>query len=98
MVQLLRKLADKGHTIVLVTHATNDVHFCDYVCFIARGGRVAFYGPPAEAQAYFGTNDYAEIHNSLEPTDDNKNIPKQAEEKIKRSPYYERFVLRTTQS
>jgi ABC-type multidrug transport system ATPase subunit len=92
MVQLLRKLADKGHTIVLVTHATRNVHFCDYVCYIARGGRLAFYGPPAEAQAYFGTNDYAEIYNSLEPTDNNKNIPKQAEEKFKRSPYYERFV------
>ncbi len=92
MIQLLRKLADKGHTIVLVTHATNNVHSCDYVCYIARGGRLAFYGPPAEAQAYFGTNDYAEIYNSLEPTDNNKNVPKQAEENFKRSPYYERFI------
>ena len=92
MVQLLRKLADKGHTIVLVTHATNNVNFCDYVCFLARGGRLAFYGPPTEAKAYFGTNDYAEIYNSLEPMDDNKNIPKQAEENFKRSPYYQRFV------
>ncbi|HYX48171.1 MAG TPA: ATP-binding cassette domain-containing protein, partial [Ktedonobacteraceae bacterium] len=92
MIELLRRLANKGHTIVLVTHATYNVHYCDYVCYIARGGRLAFYGPPAEAQAYFGTDDYAEIYNSLEPTDDNKNIPKQAEENFKRSPYYERFV------
>jgi ABC-type multidrug transport system ATPase subunit len=92
MVQLLRKLADKGHTIVLVTHATNNLHYCDYVCYLARGGRLAFYGPPTEAQAYFGTNDYAEIYNSLEPTEDNKNIPKRAEEKFRSSPYYERFV------
>jgi ABC-type multidrug transport system ATPase subunit len=92
MVQLLRKLADKGHTIVLVTHATNNVHYCDYVCYLARGGRLAFYGPPAEAQNYFGTNDYAEIYNSLEPADDNKQVPKQAEERFKRSPYYERYV------
>jgi ABC transport system ATP-binding/permease protein len=92
MVQLLRKLADEGHTVVLVTHATNNVNFCDYVCFLTRGGRLAFYGPPAEAQAYFGTHDYAEIYNSLEPTDDNKHIPKQAEETFKQSPYYERFV------
>jgi ABC-type multidrug transport system ATPase subunit len=92
MIQLLRRLADKGHTIVLVTHATNNVHYCDYVCYIARGGRLAFYGPPADAQAYFGTDDYAEIYNSLEATEENKNIPKQAEEKFKSSPYYERFV------
>ena len=60
--QLLRKLADKGHTIVLVTHATNNIYYCDSVCFMARGGRLAFYGAPAEALAYFGTKDFAEIY------------------------------------
>jgi hypothetical protein len=25
-----------------------------------RGGRLAFYGSPSEAQTYFGTNDYAD--------------------------------------
>src|SRR5260370_2072923 len=29
MMFLLRKLADKGHTIVLVTHATNNINACD---------------------------------------------------------------------
>ena len=92
MMQLLRKLADKGHTIVLVTHATNDINFCDYVCFLAQGGRLGFYGPPAEALAYFGTRDYAEIYNALEPTADDKRIPAEAEENFKNSPYYQRYV------
>jgi ABC transport system ATP-binding/permease protein len=92
MIQLLRKLADNGHTIVLVTHATNDITFCDYVCFLARGGRLAFYGPPTEALAYFGARDFAEIYNALEPTHDNKRIPAEAEERFKRSPYYQRYA------
>ena len=92
MMQLLRKLADKGHTIVLVTHATNDINFCDYVCFLAQGGRLAFYGPPAEALAYFGTRDFADIYTALEPTHDNRRIPAEAEENFKRSPYYKRYV------
>lgn len=92
MMQLLRKLADKGHTIVLVTHATNDITFCDYVCFLAQGGRLAFYGPPAEALTYFGTRDFAEIYNALEPTPDDRKIPADAEENYKHSPYYKRYV------
>ena len=92
MMLLLRKLVDKGHTIVLVTHATNDIYFCDYVCFLARGGRLAFYGPPADALAYFGTRDFADIYNALEPTAENKKIPAQAEENYKNSPYYQRYI------
>src|SRR6266700_1674745 len=46
MMYLLPKLADKGHTIVLVTHATNNINNCDYVCFLAQGGRLAYFGPP----------------------------------------------------
>ena len=93
MIQLLRKLADKGHTIVLVTHATNDIHYCDYVCFLAMGGRMAFYGPPTEALAYFGTRDYAEIYNALEPgINGDRRIPAEAEENFKRSPYYRQYV------
>src|SRR5438046_3659131 len=39
MMALLRRLADRGHTIVLVTHATNNITACAYVCFLAQGGR-----------------------------------------------------------
>lgn len=37
MMFLLRRLADRGHTIVLVTHATNNINSCDYVCFLSAG-------------------------------------------------------------
>src|SRR5260221_6671284 len=36
MMFLLRKLPDKRHTIILVTHATNNISTCDYVCFLAQ--------------------------------------------------------------
>ena len=53
MMRLLRRLADQGRTIVLVTHATKNVMMCDKVLILARGGSVAFYGPPEEALSYF---------------------------------------------
>jgi len=93
MMFLLRKLADKGHTIVLVTHATNNINACDSVCFLCQGGRLAYYGPPNEAKTYFGKTDFAEIYSALEPTEENPNIPAQAEEKFKASPEFQKYVV-----
>ncbi len=93
MMVLLRKLADKGHTIILVTHATNNINVCDYVCFLAQGGRVAFFGPPEEASVYFGKSDFPEIYSILTATDENPNIPAEAEERFKDSPYYQTYIV-----
>ena len=35
---------------------------CDHVVFLAKGGRVAFFGPPQEALTYFGVSDFDEIY------------------------------------
>jgi len=53
LMQLMRRLADQGRTIVLVTHATKNVMLADKVIFLARGGYLAWFGPPNEALEYF---------------------------------------------
>ena len=53
MMYLMRRLADQGRTVILVTHATKNVMLCDKVIFLARGGYMVFSGPPDEALAYF---------------------------------------------
>jgi ABC-type multidrug transport system ATPase subunit len=52
--------------VVLVTHATANITQCDLVAFMA-GGRLVYYGPPAEALAMFGvtTGDFADIYTKL---------------------------------
>lgn len=92
MMALLRRLADRGRTIILVTHATNNINACDYVCFLVQGGRLAFFGPPNEAKAYFEKTDFGEIYSVLEPTREQPDIPKQAEENFIGSPAYQRYV------
>ncbi|WP_220193519.1 FHA domain-containing protein [Ktedonospora formicarum] len=92
MMTLMRRLADRGRTIVLVTHATNNINACDYVCFLAAGGHLTYFGPPDEAKAYFGKNDFAEIYSALEPTDENPNIPAEAGARFRQSPDYQRYV------
>jgi ABC transport system ATP-binding/permease protein len=92
MMSLLRRLADRGRTIILVTHATNNINACDYVCFLAQGGRLAYFGPPNEAKAYFEKTDFAEIYSALEPTKEQPDIPKQAEARFLASRDYQRYV------
>lgn len=92
MMFLLRRLADKGHTIILVTHATNNINSCDYVCFLTSGGRLAYFGPPNAAKAYFEKTDFAEIYSMLEPTKEQPDIPAQAEARFIASPDFQRYV------
>jgi ABC transport system ATP-binding/permease protein len=53
LMHLMRRLADQGRTIVLVTHATKNVMLADKVVFLARGGYLAWFGAPDEALRYF---------------------------------------------
>jgi ABC-type multidrug transport system ATPase subunit/ABC-type multidrug transport system permease subunit len=68
MMQLLRKLADQGRTVILVTHATAKITLCDRVVFVGRGGRLCYFGPPQRALTFFGveSGDFADIYNELE--------------------------------
>lgn len=93
MMLLLRLLADRGHTIVLVTHATSNIDVCDYVCFLAQGGHLAYFGPPDEARVFFDKSSFAEIYGMLEPTEDQPDIPVQAEKIFRASSDYQRYVV-----
>ncbi len=60
----LNRLADQGRTVVLITHATSNIEQCNHVAFLTQG-RLAFYGPPAEARTYFQAPDFADIYLKL---------------------------------
>ncbi|MGA1474882.1 MAG: ATP-binding cassette domain-containing protein [Prochlorothrix sp.] len=69
MMLLLRKLANEGRTIVLVTHATNNIKECDRLAFMGRGGYLCYYGPPEETVQFFemGANsDFSDIYIKLD--------------------------------
>lgn len=68
MMQLLRKLADQGRTVILVTHATANITLCDRLVFVGRGGKLCYFGPPQKALTFFGlpSGDFADIYNELE--------------------------------
>ncbi|AFZ05491.1 FHA modulated ABC efflux pump with fused ATPase and integral membrane subunits [Oscillatoria nigro-viridis PCC 7112] len=92
MMQLLRKLANQGRTVILVTHATANITMCDRIVFMGRGGRLCYFGPPAEALDFFDvkTGDFADIYNELETGE--TNVQSWAE-KFNKSPYYQRYIV-----
>jgi ABC transport system ATP-binding/permease protein len=59
---VLRRLADAGTTVLLTTHAPDDVLRCDRVLVLAPGGRVAFAGAPEAAPEWFGVNDLGAVY------------------------------------
>ncbi|MGB8501965.1 ATP-binding cassette domain-containing protein [Mycobacterium sp.] len=65
VMRLLRRLSQRGVTVVLTTHEPAGIDRCDRVVFLARDGHLAFTGSPTEARRYFGVEDLAEIYNRL---------------------------------
>jgi ABC-type multidrug transport system ATPase subunit len=63
---LLRDLADGGRSVIVITHSIQSLNLCDRILFLAPGGYTAYYGPPAEALPYFGSEDYADVFQELE--------------------------------
>ncbi|WKG06798.1 ATP-binding cassette domain-containing protein [Mycolicibacterium sp. HK-90] len=58
---MLRRLADAGRTVIVVTHSLTYLSMCDQVLLLAPGGKTAYAGPPGQVAATIGTNDWADI-------------------------------------
>ncbi|MEN0063094.1 MAG: ATP-binding cassette domain-containing protein [Myxococcota bacterium] len=56
MVALMRQLADDGRIVFMATHDVTPAVLSkvDHLLVIAKGGRLAWFGPPQEATRYFG--------------------------------------------
>jgi energy-coupling factor transporter ATP-binding protein EcfA2 len=102
LMQLMRRLADQGRTIMLITHATKNVLLADKVAFLARGGYLAWYGPPDEALEYFD-HYRSERERKLKPmefddiyallADTGKGSPEQWAERYQHHPAYQQYIF-----
>jgi ABC-type multidrug transport system ATPase subunit/pSer/pThr/pTyr-binding forkhead associated (FHA) protein len=70
MMHLFDDLAAAGQTVVLVTHAVGNVDLCDRVLFLSPGGRLVFFGTPAEARGFFDTDDFVEMYRGIDAEPD----------------------------
>ncbi|MDN5857580.1 MAG: ATP-binding cassette domain-containing protein [Pseudonocardia sp.] len=65
VMEQLRDLARGGRTVAVVTHSVANLDVCDRVLVLARGGRIAYFGPPGDALSYFGLPGFAEVFQEL---------------------------------
>ena len=65
IMKTLRKMADSGKTIILVTHTTLNLHLCDKIAFFGTEGRLCFSGAPNEALSFFNVTDFVDIYTLL---------------------------------
>ncbi|WP_406450067.1 FHA domain-containing protein [Streptomyces sp. NBC_01622] len=70
VMHMLRGLADDGRTVIVVTHSVLSLDVCDRLLVLAPGGKVAYYGPPDDALAFFGFEHWPEAFESFERDQD----------------------------
>src|ERR1043165_5100121 len=65
MMHTLRRMADEGRTVILITHATSNIVQADHVAFLSQG-RLIFFGPSQEALEFFEVDDFADIYEKID--------------------------------
>ena len=73
LMELLRRLADTGCTVVCTTHVMENVYLMDQIAIISDG-RVVFQGAPDEARSRFGVTRLSALYDALQAIDP-KNLP-----------------------
>lgn len=58
---MLRRLADAGRVVVVVTHSLTYLDMCDQVLLLTSSGKTAFVGVPNDISAAMGGTDWADI-------------------------------------
>ena len=65
IMKTLRKMANSGKTIILVTHTTLNLNLCDKIAFFGIDGRLCFSGKPKDALSFFNVDDFVDIYTIL---------------------------------
>ncbi|MGK5629437.1 FHA domain-containing protein [Streptomyces sp. URMC 123] len=91
VMHMLRGLADDGRTVVVVTHSVLSLDMCDRLLVLAPGGRIAYYGPPGEALAYFGFAHWPEAFEAFEG-----DTRRDWAGRFRASPQHQRYIVGAT--
>lgn len=87
MMMLFRRLADEGRIVVMVTHKFEKFREMHQIAMLTRGGRLAYYGPPSEALAYFGCQEPGDIYRFIGARE-----PEELSSNFEKSTQYDKYV------
>ena len=66
VMEMLAGLAHDGRTVIVVTHSVANLDVCDRLLVLVPGGKVAYFGPPADGLAHFGQPGWAQVFRALD--------------------------------
>ncbi|MEO8434992.1 MAG: FHA domain-containing protein [Pyrinomonadaceae bacterium] len=65
VMKLFRQIAESGRTVILTTHAMENVRLFDKIVVLMRG-KLVFYGAPGEALAHIQAASFKDLYDKLE--------------------------------
>lgn len=65
LMAMLKRLADTGKTVIMVTHTVQNINMCDRLICMGNGGYLCYSGKPAEALRFFGKEGMTDIYEDL---------------------------------
>lgn len=65
LMEMLKKLAMSGKTVIMVTHTVQNIGLCDRVVCMGNGGLLCYSGSPDGALSFFGKQSMTDIYEDL---------------------------------
>lgn len=87
VMEQMQKLAHDGRTVIVVTHSVANLNLCDRLLVLVPGGKIAFFGPPADGLRHFGKTDWAEVFQMFEAQP-----ARDWAAEFRASPFYHRYI------
>ncbi len=87
VMEMMAELAHDGRTVIVVTHSVANLGLCDRLLVLVPGGKVAFFGPPADGLRHFRKPGWAEVFQAFEAEPG-----RDWAAEFRRSPYYARYI------
>ncbi|HEV8223570.1 MAG TPA: FHA domain-containing protein [Streptosporangiaceae bacterium] len=93
VMEMMAELASDGRTVIVVTHSVANLDICDRLLVLVPGGKVAYFGPPADGLKHFGQPGWAQVFRAFEAQPD-----RDWQAEYKRSAYHAQYVTAATQA
>ena len=65
IMRLFKQIAESGRTVIMTTHAMENVSLFDKIVILMRG-KLVYYGPPSDALKHFGAENFTQLFKKLE--------------------------------
>ena len=87
VMEMMSGLARDGRTVIVVTHSVANLNVCDRLLVLVPGGKVAYFGSPADGLRHFGQPGWAQVFRAFEAEPD-----RDWAGEYRRSAYFARYM------